>query len=78
MSAAKRFFSRAAKQHGAPRVITLDGYAASHRAVAQLKTSGIIRPTKTYTLEILHQNPGIHPPLVKRLQNALSILAEAR
>jgi transposase-like protein len=31
--AAKRFFSRAAKQHGAPRVITLDGYAASHRAV---------------------------------------------
>jgi transposase-like protein len=32
-AAAKRFFSRAAKQHGAPRVITLDGYAASHRAV---------------------------------------------
>jgi transposase-like protein len=42
MSAAKRFFSRATKQHGAPRVITLDGYAASHRAVAQLKTSGIL------------------------------------
>ena len=37
MSAAKRFFSRATKQHGAPRVITLDGYAASHRAVAKLK-----------------------------------------
>jgi transposase-like protein len=30
VAAAKRFFSRAAKQHGAPRVITLDGYAASH------------------------------------------------
>jgi transposase-like protein len=30
------------KQYGAPRVITLDGYAASHRAVAQLKTSGIL------------------------------------
>ena len=42
MVAAKRFFSRATKQHGAPRVITLDGYAASHRAVAQLKTSGIL------------------------------------
>ena len=42
MSAAKRFFSRATKQHGAPRVTTLDGYAASHRAVAQLKTSGIL------------------------------------
>jgi hypothetical protein len=27
-------------QHGAPRVITLDGYAASHRAVTNLKESG--------------------------------------
>jgi transposase-like protein len=42
IAAAKRFFSRAAKQHGAPRVITLDGYAASHRAVDKLKTSGIL------------------------------------
>ena len=42
VAAAKRFFSRAAKQHGAPRVITLDGYAASHRAVAKIKTSGIL------------------------------------
>ena len=42
MSAAKRFFSRATKQHGAPRVITLDGYAATHRAVDKLKTSGIL------------------------------------
>ena len=38
--AAKRFFSRAVKRHGAPRVITLDGYAASHRAVAKLKAAG--------------------------------------
>jgi transposase-like protein len=42
VAAAKRFFCRAAKQHGAPRVITLDGYAASHRAVDKLKTSGIL------------------------------------
>jgi transposase-like protein len=42
VTAAKRFFSRAAKQHGAPRVITLDGYAASHRAVDKLKTSGTL------------------------------------
>jgi transposase-like protein len=42
VATAKRFFSRAAKQHGAPRVITLDGYAASHRAVDKLKTSGIL------------------------------------
>ena len=39
---AKRFFSNAAKQHGAPRVITLDGYAASHRAVAKLKEVGAL------------------------------------
>ena len=42
MGAAKRFFCRAVKQHGAPRVITLDGYAASHRAVAQLKGAGTL------------------------------------
>jgi transposase-like protein len=37
IAAARRFFSRATKQHGAPRVITLDGYAATHRAVAKLE-----------------------------------------
>ena len=42
MVAAKRFFSRATQQHGAPRVITLDGYAASHRAVAKLKEVGTL------------------------------------
>ncbi len=35
--AAKRFFSQATRHHGTPRVITLDGYAASHRAVTNLK-----------------------------------------
>ena len=39
MAAAQRFFSRAIRQHGAPRVITLDGYAASHQAVAKLEGS---------------------------------------
>ena len=42
MAAAQRFFCRATRQHGAPRVITLDGYAASHRAVAQLKGAGTL------------------------------------
>jgi len=42
VTAAKRFFSRATKQHGAPRVITLDGYAASHRAVTNLKEAGTL------------------------------------
>ena len=40
--AAKRFFSRATKQYGVPRVITLDGYAASHRAVTKLKEVGTL------------------------------------
>jgi transposase-like protein len=42
VAAAKRFFSRATKQYGAPRVITLDGYAASHRAVTNLKEAGTL------------------------------------
>jgi len=42
MAAAQRLFSRATRQHGAPRVITLDGYAASHRAVAKLKAAGTL------------------------------------
>ena len=42
VATAKRFFSHATRQHGAPRVITLDGYAASHRAVAQLKQVGTL------------------------------------
>ena len=40
VSAAKRFFSQAIRHHGTPRVITLDGYAASHRAIRELKSTG--------------------------------------
>src|SRR5947209_1496592 len=42
VAAAQRIFSRVTRQHGAPRVITLDGYAASHRAVAKLKEVGTL------------------------------------
>jgi transposase-like protein len=42
VAAAQRFFFRAARQHGSPRVITLDGYAASHRAVTKLKEIGTL------------------------------------
>jgi transposase-like protein len=42
LAPAKRFFYHATRQHGAPRAITLDGYAASHRAVAQLKEVGTL------------------------------------
>src|ERR1051325_9657187 len=40
VAAAKRFFRQAIKTQGAPRVITLDAYAASHRSVRELKTAG--------------------------------------
>src|SRR3954469_10385751 len=37
VAAAKAFFRKAMKHNGTPRVITLNGYAASHRAVQELK-----------------------------------------
>ena len=39
VAAAKRFFSDALKNNGSPRVITLDAYAAAHRAVAEMKST---------------------------------------
>ena len=42
VGAAKRFFSKAMKNNGAPRVITLDAYAASHRAVAEMKSARVM------------------------------------
>src|SRR5215470_15761310 len=38
--AAKRFFRKAMTDNGTPRVITLDAYAASHRAIRELKSEG--------------------------------------
>jgi DDE superfamily endonuclease/FAD dependent oxidoreductase len=47
VAAVKAFFRKAIKgQHDAPRTIPLDGYAASHRAVRELKTNGLL-PAKT-------------------------------
>jgi transposase-like protein len=41
VSAAKAFFRKAIKTQGStPRTITLDGYAASHRAVREMKSNG--------------------------------------
>src|ERR1700750_1774716 len=40
VAAAKRFFQKAIAGNGAPRVITLDAYAASHRAVRELRAEG--------------------------------------
>jgi transposase-like protein len=42
-AAAKAFFRKAIKSQGsAPRTITLDGYAASHRAVREMKRDGVL------------------------------------
>src|ERR1700674_2981420 len=48
VAAAKGFFRKAIKsQQRAPQTITLDGYAASHRAVHELKDDGLLpRDTK--------------------------------
>lgn len=55
VAAAKRFFIRAIDRHGAPESITLDGYPATHSAVAELKKSGMLRPkTKVWTSKYLN------------------------
>ncbi len=42
IAAAKRFFIKAIENNEAPEKITLDGYEASHRAVAELKADGVL------------------------------------
>ena len=42
MAADKRFFIKAIRNNEAPEKITLDGYEASHTAVAELKADGIL------------------------------------
>jgi transposase-like protein len=47
VAAAKAFFRKAIKrQQRPPQTITLDGYAASHRAIRELKADGSL-PTET-------------------------------
>ncbi|MBB5061343.1 transposase-like protein [Granulicella aggregans] len=47
MAAAKAFFNKAVTHEGRPpQTITLDGYAASHRAVQELRDDGLL-PKRT-------------------------------
>jgi transposase-like protein len=64
VAAAKAFFRKAIKNQGAtPRTITLDGYAASHRAVREMKADGDrasdtrLRSSK-YLNNLIEQDPA--------------------
>jgi transposase-like protein len=81
ISAAKQFFTRAIERHGAPERITLDGYPATHSAVAELKKSGMLRPqakvrTSKYLNNLVEQDrrkvkQRIYPMLgFKKFDNA--------
>jgi IS6 family transposase len=56
VAAAKAFFRKAIKSQGSiPRMITLDGYAASHRAVREMKADGQLNEhTKLRPLKYLN------------------------
>jgi transposase-like protein len=58
VAAAKAFFRKAMKHNGNPRVITLDAYAASHRAVADLKAEGKM-PKRVRVRSSKYLNNGI-------------------
>lgn len=48
VAAAKAFLKKAMKSQGqAPTIVTLDGYAASHRAVRELKEEGVLPEATT-------------------------------
>lgn len=58
VAAAKAFFRNAMKRNRTPRVITLDAYAASHRAIADLKTEGRM-PKRVRVRSSKYLNNGI-------------------
>jgi transposase-like protein len=61
IAAAKRFFTHASKKRGVPEKITLDGYAASHVAVAELQETevlptGLTVRTSKYLNNVIEQD----------------------
>jgi transposase-like protein len=65
VAAAKAFFRKAIKGQGSsPRIITLDGYAASHRAVREMKADGQM-PADTKLRSSKYLNNLIEQPFVQ-------------
>jgi transposase-like protein len=87
VAAAKAFFRKAIKsQQRAPQTITLDGYAASHRAVRELKADGLLPPdtkqrSSKYLANLIGQDHrGVRQrmavmPGLKRFRNAAITMA---
>jgi transposase-like protein len=87
VKAAKAFLRRAIKHQGrSPKTITLDGYAASHRAVREMKAEGLlpedtkVRSSKyvNYLIEQDHRNVKSRTNAMlgfKRFRNAATTLA---
>ncbi len=77
VAAAKAFFRKAIKsQQRFPRTITLDGYAASHRAVRELKADGSL-PANTRLRSSKYLNNPIVALLVLSFSVVLRRLARA-
>jgi len=81
IAAAKSFFKKAIESRGIPEKITLDGYAASHTAVRELKKSrslpiNVLVQTSRYLNNLIEQDhrrvkQRIYPMLgFKRFENA--------
>ncbi len=82
IAAARQFFTRAIKQHGAPEKITVDGYPATHTAISELKAARVLPPdttvrTSKYLNNLIEQDhrrvkQRIYPMLgFKRFRNAV-------
>jgi transposase-like protein len=61
IAAAKRFLRQAIEKRGTPQKITLDGYAASHAAIAELQAEGLLPPafivrTNRYVNNVIEQD----------------------
>jgi transposase-like protein len=81
IEAAKRFFTRAINKHGAPEKITVDGYAATHTAIDELREEAllpqnVIVRTSKYLNNLIEQDhrrvkQRVYPMLgFKRFDNA--------